>query len=167
LEILALLLLGLIAMLAIVPPIIRGKLEQSPLVTSQNFQRSMQEIAESLEPCGRPGASRSRDAVDPRGIRAPAPSARIRQGDVRVRSSSRSRAAVRRNRVITALTLFAALWGVATLISGKSWCLILFLFSCCVLVAFWVLSLFLPNRHSARSPRRVEEISRPPQRQAM
>lgn len=166
-EILALLLLGLIAMLAIVPPIIRGKMEQSPLVTSQNFQRSMQEIAESLEPCGHSGVSHPRDAANPHGGRAMTPAVQRRQGDIRTRSSSRSRAAVRRNRVITALTLFAAVWGVATLISGSGWCLVLFLFSCCVLVSFWVLSLFLPNRRPARSPRRVEEISRPSQRQAM
>lgn len=46
----AFLLLGLIAMLAIVPPFIRGRLEESPLVSTRKFKRSMLEMAASVNP---------------------------------------------------------------------------------------------------------------------
>ena len=49
-EILAFLLLGLIAMIAIVPPIVRGKIEESPLDSTRNFKRSMLEMAASVNP---------------------------------------------------------------------------------------------------------------------
>ncbi len=49
-EILAFLLLGLIAMIAIVPPIVRGKIEESPLDSTKNFKRSMLEMAASVNP---------------------------------------------------------------------------------------------------------------------
>ncbi len=49
-EVIAFLLLGLIAMLAIVPPIIRGKMEESPLISTRNFKKSMLEMAASVDP---------------------------------------------------------------------------------------------------------------------
>jgi hypothetical protein len=49
-EILAFLLLGLIAMLAIVPPLVRGRIEESPLDSTRNFKRSMLEMAASVNP---------------------------------------------------------------------------------------------------------------------
>ncbi len=49
-EIIAFLLLGLIAMLAIVPPIIRGRIEESPINSTRNFKKSMLEMAASVDP---------------------------------------------------------------------------------------------------------------------
>jgi hypothetical protein len=48
-EILALLFIGLIAVLAIVPPLVKGKIDASPLCTTEEFQRSMWLIGSSLE----------------------------------------------------------------------------------------------------------------------
>jgi hypothetical protein len=163
LEILALLLLGFIAMLAIVPPIIRGKLEESPLVTSQNFQRSMQEMANSLEPYGRQGDSTGQDSAGNTDAARP-----VRQSLGPVRPSPRSQAAMRRNRVITILAVFASVWGVATLISGMTWCLVIFLIASCFLVVYYALSLLVPHFSSpVHATSRMEETSRPPERQAI
>ena len=167
-EILALLLLGLIAMLAIVPPIIRGKLEGSPLATTQSFQRSMQEMANSLEPYGHQeeriyGGKRRGTAAGPfktvgGGRSRPAPS----------RASRRNRAAVRRSRILAILSIFASMWGVATLVSGKAWCLVVFAIASCLLILYWAMVLIVPHIASpSRAGQRPEETSRPPRRQAM
>lgn len=168
LEILALLLLGFIAMLAIVPPIIRGKLEDSPLVTTQSFRRSMQEIAHSLEPRLEPtlrspdpriagtrsgGATGYPEAVvnaaappgSGRGIQDPS---RINLSPAEVRNAQRRRPArraeVRRNRVLASLTISVILWGLATLCTGNLWCLAMFAFCGFLLASFWGLTLLVP-----------------------
>lgn len=166
-EILALLLLGFIAMLAIVPPIIRGKLEESPLVTTQTFQKSMQEIAHSLEPrldsSPAPRGSRASDVSAPKGrayrvrghggpsqgavsgtrIRskaAPTPSG-SRAG---VRRSPSGRAAIRRNRILASLTLLAFGWGLATLFTGSLLCLLMFSATGFLLALYWGLTIIVP-----------------------
>ncbi|WP_287152703.1 hypothetical protein [Candidatus Solincola tengchongensis] len=167
LEILALLLLGFIAMLAIVPPIIRGKLEDSPLVTTQTFRKSMQEIGQSLEPrvesaaaspdhraAGFAAASsravieanpRKRVERNPATAPASAPSAATRKParTVPPRSSSR-KAAVRRNRIFAALTLLVLIWGMATLLTGNLWCLLAFSISGFLLSFYWGLTIIIP-----------------------
>lgn len=167
-EILALLLLGLIAMLAIVPPIIRGRLMQSPLATSQSFQRSMKEMANSLEPFNR---QEEGSICEAGAANVPAP-ARIaldsRPHRLAMRSSHRSRAAIRRNRIVTALSLFASIWGVATLISGTSWCLVIFGIASSLLLVYWILSMTMPYvSFSLRAEQPEKESSRPPESQAM
>lgn len=166
-EILALLLLGLIAMLAIVPPIIRGKLEDSPLATTQSFQRSMKEIASSIESPGRSHGAHP-GARAPRGYRAARPGGEGRLRPVPARIPRRSRAAVRRGRIMVSLTLFASLWGIATLISGRPWCLVIFAISCGLLVAFWGMALIVPNLPAR--PREEEHADEPryyPRRHAL
>jgi len=168
LEILALLLLGLIAMLAIVPPIIRGKLDESPLSTTQSFQRSMQEMANSIEN----GAGREESRGGGGGRRDVAMTAGSGYGgrvhNTSARISSRRKAAVRRNRIMASLTVFAAVWGATALVSGKAWCLIAFSVVCAVLAVFWGLSLIMPyvaSRPSAANRR--QEAPRSHHRQAV
>lgn len=143
-EILALLLLGLIAMLAIVPPIIRGKIEESPLATTQSFQRSMEEIAHSIE-SGSLRSARSYAARENARYRdwrvggdRPAPA---RPPVANRRGTS---AAARRNRVFALLTLLAFAWGAATLFSGKTWCLFFFATFSILLIFFWLLTIIVP-----------------------
>ncbi|MDI6875036.1 hypothetical protein [Candidatus Solincola sp.] len=168
LEILALLLLGFIAMLAIVPPIIRGKLEDSPLVTTQTFRKSMQGIAHSLEPrlepnvalpdyrVGSPPSGRARTAPEAAvgaGLRAGSGTgARISErsasprGAARIdtRRSSAHKAAVRRNRIFASLTFMALIWGMATLFTGSLWCLVMFSTSGFLLAFYWGLTIVVP-----------------------
>ncbi|RJP33440.1 MAG: hypothetical protein C4536_04200 [Actinobacteria bacterium] len=167
-EILALLLLGFIAMLAIVPPIIRGKLEESPLASTQSFQRSMQEMANSIEY----GSGREREQSSGRGPEEYMTAARAgREGRLRpvpARTYRRSSAAVRRGRIIAALTVFAAIWGVATLVSGAVWCLVTFAIFCVLLIVFWALALIVPNIATrSRAEPRAKEPSRSPRSQAL
>ncbi len=167
-EILALLLLGLIAMLAIVPPIIRGKLDESPLSTTQNFQRSMQEMANSIES----GSSLERSQFSgrrPEGYMVAARAGReSRLRPAPARNPRRTSAAVRRSRIMAALTVFASIWGAATLISGETWCLIAFAVSCALLLVFWALAVIIPGMpKKTRAAPRVEEPSRSPWSQAL
>jgi hypothetical protein len=162
LEILALLLLGLIAMLAIVPPIIRGKLDDSPLSTTQSFQRSMQEMANSIE---------SHDSTRRAPVRGEMKV--VRTGGGRIAPiphphQRRTSAAVRRSRIILALTIFSSLWGIATLMSGRAWCLVIFAIMCALLVIYWALTIIVPGSSSrSRAERSLEEPSRPPKSQAL
>ena len=167
-EILALLLLGLIAMLAIVPPIIRGKLDESPLATTQSFQRSMQEMANSIEPRG----SREEDQY-----RSPGTDGNLSPGSRDIRNwtmpgrltlASRRKTAVRRNRITMGLTVFAAIWGIAALISGRGWCLVLFVVVCSLLVVYWGLVLIIPSLlPRSQTTNRPEEAQRYPHSQAL
>ena len=173
-EILALILLGLIAMLAIVPPIIRGKLDESPLATTQSFHRSMEELGHSLEP-GEYGAEREYE-LDRNSSENPA---RYRQ-DRRIQPAGpshyrKNQAAVRRNRILAGLMIFASIWGVATLISGSMWCLVLFAFACFILILYWALMMLVPrlavspqsSQPSRRPERDLEEVKSPPRSQAL
>ena len=173
-EILALILLGLIAMLAIVPPIIRGKLDESPLSTTQSFHRSMEELGHSLEPdeyrCQGERGYRTYPSED---------TTRPRQ-DRRSRQASQShhrnnQASVRRNRILAGLMIFASVWGAATLISGSMWCLVLFAFACFILVLYWALMMLVPrlavqsrpSQISRRPERYLEEAEGPPRSKAL
>jgi hypothetical protein len=161
LEILALLLLGLIAMLAIVPPIIRGKLDESPLATTQSFQRSMQEMAHSIESNESPGETGTSGASRTN-------TARNRNAYAMSTRASRKRsAAVRRNRVTITLSIIASIWGVATLVNGSAFCLVVFAIMCGLLVVYWALAIILPRLYERpRVERRFEEPTRTPRRQA-
>ncbi|MBC7230693.1 MAG: hypothetical protein H5T74_09935 [Actinobacteria bacterium] len=170
-EILALLLLGLIAMLAIVPPIIRGKIEESPLATTQSFQRSMEEIAHSIES----GSLRSARAYEARfggGSRAYAEDTERKPFPRPAPGRRRASAATRRNRVFSLLTLLAFSWGAATLFSGKAWCLALFVSSSIMLIVFWLLTIIVPYLAAPARTRRREggrgrHLERHPDRRAV
>ena len=135
-------------MLAIVPPIIRGKIEESPLATTQSFQRSMEEIAHSIE-SGSLRSARSYAAGESVRYRAGRKSgdylAPARQVAAKRRGTS---ASARRNRVFALLTLLAFAWGTATLFSGKTWCLAFFAAFSILLVFFWLLTIIVPYLES-------------------
>jgi hypothetical protein len=161
LEILALLLLGLIAMLAIVPPIIRGKLDESPLASTQNFQRSMQEMANSIEP----RSSRDKARYQAGGVNGNVTPIRQSHPDrphtVPSPVAGRSRAAVKRNRITVGMMVFAAAWGIAALFSGRAWCMVLFTIACGLLIIYWGLVLIIPSMlQRSRAAERAEEVQR-------
>lgn len=168
-EILALLLLGLIAMLVIVPPIIRGKLAASPLASSLSFQRSMQEMGSSLEPQGREEKiRRSRPAGGRRG-----PIQNLGSG-VPIRPSRGrptrpiSRAEMRRRRLLVMLTLLTIFWGVAAMAVRSLWCLVIFGITAFLSFAYLTLSVLIPRL--SPQPSRSEcadQTTAPPKRQAM
>jgi hypothetical protein len=161
LEILALLLLGLIAMLAIVPPIIRGKLDESPLATTQSFQRSMQEMAHSIECNESQGETGNLRAARTNTTRNRDPYA------LPARAPRKKSAAVRRNRVTVVLSILASIWGVATLVNGSALCLAVFAIMCGLLVVYWALAIILPRLYAPpRAEPRFEESTRAPRRQA-
>lgn len=167
-EILALLLLGLIAMLAIVPPIIRGKLDESPLASTQSFQRSMQEMANSIEP----RTSREENSYQKRGVNGYMMPVRTgspgRPQAIPSPMASRRKAAVRRNRITAGLTIFAAVWGIAALISGRGWCLVMFTIICSLLLIYWGLVLIIPSLlPRSQAPERPEETQSYPHSQAL
>ena len=176
-EILALILLGLIAMLAIVPPIIRGKLDESPLATTQSFHRSMEELGHSLEPDEyRTDREQRFDRSTPEYAGRPGYDRRSRApGQYRYRVNRASMASVRRNRILAGLMIFASIWGVATLISGSKWCLVFFAIACFFLVFYWGLTILVPRlavpSQSTQSPERsgryLEEAEGPPRSQAL
>jgi len=69
---------------------------------------------------------------------------------------------------MVSLTVFSALWGVATLVSGKAWCMVIFAIVCGLLVIFWALALIIPNMAARpRVERHLEEPSRSPRSQAL
>lgn len=155
-------------MLAIVPPIIRNKLEESPLTTTQSFQRSMQEIAHSIDKPGGyeaehegrlPGKQRTAVGTANR-VAAFSPA--------RGGRPHRKRAAVRRTRIITTLTLLSFFWGIATLFSGRGWCLAVFAAFACLLTLYWGLILVVPYLAVAPAEeKRAEETYRPRKRHAV
>ncbi len=158
-EILALLLLGLIAMLAIVPPIIRGRIEESPLATTQSFQRSMEEIAHSIESGSRRSAREYRNEAAGGYRGYPASAAHPRSMSPITSHRRRASAAARRNRVIAMLTFLAFTWGVVTLFSGKTWCLALFASFSVLLIVFWLLTILVPYMTSPARPARRESAA--------
>jgi hypothetical protein len=168
LEILALFLLGLIAMLVIVPPIIRGKLTSSPLASTQSFQRSMQEMASSIEPYPMEETPKERPYRNGRlysrrnlwqGRTTPSPRRNPRHF---------SPSEMRRRRLIAALTLMTFIWAVAALASGVRWCLITFAVMACLTLAYLVLSLIAPRVFASPAQHRhADEILMPPKQQAM
>jgi hypothetical protein len=168
LEILALFLLGLIAMLVIVPPLIRGKLASSPLASAQSFQRSMQEMASSIEP----------GLIEETPMERPYRNGRLysRRNLWHGRTTPSPRryprhlspGEMRRRRFIAALTLMTFVWAIAALASGVRWCLITFAVMAFVTLAYLVLSLVAPRVYASNAQNRhTEEILIPPKRQAM
>ncbi len=171
-EILAFLLIGLIAMLAIVPPIIRGKLDASPLSTTENFQRSMFQMGTSLELENAPPPPDDHAGVSVRyttaGSTAPAPEWQpVEQERPRRRTSrppsaakARSKVSVKRNRILGTFALAAAGSALLALIIENRATIVLFVISCVLLVTYCLLLLLVPallraRRRSSRLPERV------------
>ncbi len=174
-EILAFLLIGLIAMLAIVPPIIRGKLDASPLSTTENFQRSMFRIGTSLDlentpapednagvpvryTAAAPTSTQTAPAVawQPVEQRKPVDSS----GRPPAAARARSKVSVKRNRILTTFALAAAGSALLALAIEDRAMLVLFIISCVLLASYCLLLLLVPallraRRRSSRFPSRI------------
>ncbi len=144
-------------MLAIVPPIIRGRIEESPLATTQSFQRSMEEIAHSIESGSSRSASSYRKGAAGRHGDYPVDMSPTRPARPVAVSRRRTSAAARRNRVFTVLTFLAFTWGTATLFSGKTWCLAVFTAFSVLLIIFWLLTILVPFIAASSHPERLRE----------
>ncbi len=166
-EILAFLLIGLIAMLAIVPPIIRGKLDESPLSTTESFQRSMFQMGTSLNlENATPTEDNSvsvkyvnNEGVSYEEIRVPVGRPRTRKRLSRPPSAAgaRSKVSVKRNRILTTFALAAAGSALLALAVDNRGTLVLFVISCVLLFSYCLLLLLVPallraRRRSARLP---------------
>ena len=119
-EILAFLVLGLIAMLAIVPPLVRGRMEESPIDSAKHFRRSMLEMAASINPSeyGRAPAFPKRRLNLPLLFTGtgPVPEQTPRGGYGRQAVSFR-KASERRMRVYAVLALLVVATGIAAIIA--------------------------------------------------
>jgi hypothetical protein len=169
LEILALLLLGFIALLIILPPVIRGKLNSSPLASTRSFQRSMQEMASSIEPYGREEKLRARDRAAGRKARRSLWHASLPQAKRRGRHARQiSRSEMRRRRLLTMLTLATVIWAVAALASRQLWCLVVFAVAAFLSLTYLALCVLITRVAPAGAAHRhIHEIPAPPKRQAM
>ncbi len=178
-EILAFLLIGLIAMLAIVPPIIRGRIDASPLSTTEDFQKSMFQMGTSLdlenapthEPAPAPvrfwrgGSAATAPDVEwqpvevIRPVEVAEPETVFRRPPSAARA--RSKVSVKRNRILATITLAAAGSALLALIIENRATLVLFVISCVLLLAYCVLLLVVPAllRARRRPPRLSGRIS--------
>ncbi len=177
LEILAFLLIGLIAMLAIVPPIIRGRIDASPLTTTEDFQKSMFQMGTSLDLENTPLAEPSPVTVKftHHGGAATAPEmewqpvevmrpVEVVQPEKRISrppsaARARSKVSVKRNRILTTITLAAAGSALLALIIENRATLVLFVISCVLLLSYCLLLLVVPALLRAR--RRPPRITQP------
>ena len=161
-EILAFLLIGLIAMLAIVPPIIRGKIDASPLSTTENFQRSMFQMGTSLDLDAAPeeparvavrsttsrSSAQTAPAVAWQTFEQEKPDERISRPPSAARA--RSKVSVKRNRILGTFALAAAGSALLALAIDNRAMLILFVISCVLLVSYCLLLLLVPAFLRAR-----------------
>ncbi len=147
-EILAFLLLGLIAMLAIVPPLVRGRIEESPLDSTRNFKRSMLEMAASVNPSeyGRGSMVHRRKVYLPSFLMSSTlePEA-PRQGPRPTRAPGR-RASQRRNRTYFVLGLLTLLTGILSIITRKPPVIVIFLVSAALLFIYSFLVFMMVKR---------------------
>ncbi len=172
-EILAFLLIGLIAMLAIVPPIIRGRLDASPLTTTEDFQRSMFQMGTSLDLENAPPPPEDRStavrympassaatapALDWEPVEEVRPERRISRPPSAARA--RSKVSVKRNRFLATFTLAAAGSALLALVVENRATLVLFVISCVLLLSYCLLLLVVPallraRRKTPRLPGRI------------
>ena len=172
-EILAFLLIGLIAMLAIVPPIIRGKINASPLSTTESFQRSMFQMGTSLDldaapedharvplryTTALPTSAQTARAVAWQPVEQEIPDERISRPPSAARA--RSKVSVKRNRILGTFALAAAGSALLALAIDNRTMLVLFVISCVLLVSYCLLLLLVPaflraRRKAPRLPGRM------------
>lgn len=155
-------------MLAIVPPIIRNKLEESPLTTTESFQRSMQEIAHSIKVRENTAEWQGARQLAGRQSGEEMRSVRTAHSGTRAVASRRRRAAARRTRIIAVLTFLSFCWGAATLFSGRGWCLALFAAFTFLLVLYWGLVLLTPYLSAVHTTwEEGNQLQRPHRKQAV
>ncbi|MEJ5186045.1 MAG: hypothetical protein WHT46_03060 [Candidatus Geothermincolales bacterium] len=171
-EFLVFLLLGFAAVLLVIPSIIRGRLEESPVATADYFQKSMNELGRSLhidDPRvkhqaripGRTAADFTRAGVKKLGSM----SQRGHKPDPgTVKTRRLSRAEIRRNRIMATLLANSLLWGTVALFTGRFWALILFTLASLMFTLYWLAAFTLvssshrkEDRHQDAQPDAVED----------
>lgn len=138
-EILAFLVLGLIAMLAIVPPLVRGRIEDSPLDSTRHFRKSMLEMAASINPAeyGKaPDATKRRFSIPLLFAGTGPVPEQMPRGGYSGRTTSFRKASERRVRVYAVLGLLVAATGIAALIARTAVVTAVF-FICAGLLLFY------------------------------
>ncbi len=149
-EILGFLVLGLIAMLAIVPPLVRGRIEESPLDSTKHFRKSMLEMAASVNPSeyGRAPFTSKRKLNVPllfSGINNTMPQ-QTPQGSYGRSPHHMRRAAERRMRVYAVLGTLAAGTCIAAVIARTAVVTAIFFIACGLLLLYFFLVQFMVRR---------------------
>lgn len=174
-EFLVFLLLGFAAVLLVIPSIIRGRLEESPVATADYFQKSMNELGRSLH-IDDPRVKHRAGAFD-RNAADLARTGAKRLGSVSqhrhnlnpgtVKTRRLSRAEIRRNRIMAALLANSLLWGTVALFTGRFWALILFTLASLMFTLYWLAAFTLVSsshreeyRHQDARPDAVEDGQR-------
>lgn len=161
-EFLVFLLLAFAAMMLVVPSIIRGRLEESPVVTADYFQKSMSELGKSLN-IDDPRIQARRESAAMNSVRLVKDLSGIRKNRSRAwggrgsprenKSEGMSRAEVRRNRIMAILLIDSLLWGAIALFTGKFWALILFTISSILFALYWLAAFILASSRPHRKYR--------------
>jgi hypothetical protein len=148
-EILAFLLLGLIAMLAIVPPLVRGRIEESPLDSTRDFKRSMLEMAASVNPSeyGRGSSIHRRKVYLPSFLMSSSLEPDAPQLSPQPGRSSGMKASQRRNRTYLVLGILTLITGIASFITKwEPVLVVMFLIFAVLLFAYSVLVMLMVKR---------------------
>ena len=147
-EILAFLLLGLIAMLAIVPPLVRGRIEESPLDSTRDFKRSMLEMAASVNPSeyGRGSSIHRRRVYLPSFLMSSTLEPDTPQVSPRPGRSTGMKASQRRNRTYIVLGILTLITGIASIITRSVPVIVVFF-----IFAVTPLRLLLPGLHDGQA----------------
>ena len=148
-EILAFLLLGLIAMLAIVPPLVRGRIEESPLDSTKNFKRSMLEMAASVNPSeyGRGTTLTRRKLYLPSFLMSSGLEPETPQMSPFASRSSGRKASQRRSRTYIILGILTLATGIIALATKNTIALVLFIL-CAVLLLVYSFLVFMMVKKS-------------------
>ncbi len=136
----AFLLLGFIAMLAIVPPIVRGRIEESPLESTRHFKKSMMQMAASVNPgeYGKGYAPVKKWNNLPVLFSAPRSLPQSSQQPAYGRPNPVRQASARRARVYLVLGFLVVVSGIAAIIA-KSAAFTAIFFACAGLLVFYLL----------------------------
>ena len=148
-EILAFLLLGLIAMLAIVPPIVRGKIEESPLDSTRNFKRSMLEMAASVNPheYGGTVAFNRRRTYLPSFLMSAGSDYESPQTTPYAAHAAGVKASRRRNRTYLVLGMLTLVTGIIALMAPNAVTIALFAICAVLLLVYALLAFLLVKRN--------------------
>ncbi len=147
-EILAFLLLGLIAMLAIVPPLVRGRIEESPLDSTRNFKRSMLEMAASVNPSeyGRGTTMTRRKIYLPSFLMSSGLEPETPQMSSYASHSSGIKASQRRNRAYIILGLLTLATGIIAIATRNTIALVFFIVFAVLLLVYSSLVFMMVKR---------------------
>ncbi|MHB8781531.1 MAG: hypothetical protein ACYC55_09130, partial [Candidatus Geothermincolia bacterium] len=143
-----------IAVLAIVPPIVKGKIDASPLNTTEDFQRSLWLMGSSLELEAEAAAS-SEGTHAPHATTSPTPG-RPSTRDRHAAAVSRSRTAVKRNRIMATFAVLAVGFALLTLASDSAVPMALFIADCVLFFVYCLLLVLIPLISGTRRSQRLQ-----------